>query len=61
MSDVSGSFYVTLSKNQGMVVLALPPSELLHAKKFPSRLHAFEAQAVQWVEETQNSRTKTGY
>jgi hypothetical protein len=58
MSDISGCFYVMLNKSQGMVVLTLPPSELLHAKNSPSRLHAFEAQAVQWVEETRNSRTR---
>jgi hypothetical protein len=52
MSDISGSFYVMLNKSQGMVVLTIPPSELLHAENSPSRLHAFEAQVVQWVEET---------
>jgi hypothetical protein len=58
MSDISGSFYVMLNKSQAMVVLTMPPSELLHAKNSPSRLHAFEAHAVQWVEETRNSRTR---
>jgi hypothetical protein len=59
MNDISGSFHVMLNKSQAMVVLTMPPSELLHAKNSPSRLHAFEAQAVQWVEETRNSRTRT--
>jgi hypothetical protein len=58
MSDISGSFYVMLNKSHGMVVLTMLPSELLHAKNSPSRLHAFEAQAVQWVEETRNSKTR---
>jgi hypothetical protein len=52
MSDISGSSYVMLNKSQGMVALMMPPSELLRAENSPPRLHAFEAQVVQWVEET---------
>jgi hypothetical protein len=43
ISDISGSFYVMLNKSQGMVVLTMPPPELLHTKNSPSRLHAFES------------------
>jgi hypothetical protein len=32
MSDINGSFYVMLNKRQGMVVLTIPPSELLHTE-----------------------------
>jgi hypothetical protein len=52
MSDISASFYVMLHKSQGMVARVIPPSELLHTENSSPRLHAFEAQVVQWVEET---------
>ena len=52
MSDITGYFYMIYGKSQGMTVLTIPPHELLSAPESTSRLHTFEAQVVQWVEQT---------
>ncbi|KAK8861127.1 hypothetical protein M9Y10_012822 [Tritrichomonas musculus] len=58
MSDVTGFFYMMYGKSQGLTVLTMPPHELLQAENTPSRLHTFESQVIQWVEQTRELLNK---
>ncbi|OHS95209.1 Dynein heavy chain family protein [Tritrichomonas foetus] len=53
MSDITGDMYLLLGKSKGMTVLSIPPQEILHSDDSPSRLHSFESQVIQWIEQIQ--------
>ncbi|KAH0788142.1 Dynein heavy chain family protein [Histomonas meleagridis] len=51
MSDIDGLMYMMMGKSQGMTLLTIPSHEILNAEDSPTKLHAFEGQVVQWIEE----------
>jgi len=49
VTDISSRLNELNGKSQGMIVLSLPPKELIDAEESPSRVHAFEGIINSWT------------